>query len=467
MTGLRAGARARSVSYAPLATAPPLPVPATVDQLAQTDVIVIGGGPAGSTVSTLLARRGWRVAMFEKERHPRFHIGESLLPMNMPIVERLGAMDKLRAIGVTKFGADFEAANERGYNTFLFARALGGSPPSAFQVKRQEFDEMLFRHATENGVQAFEGARVTGVEFDADGVDVTVADANGETRWRAKQLVDATGRDTFLSNRFKLKQKHSRHQSAALFAHFTGVELRPGDDAGNISIYQFEHGWIWMIPLREGVVSIGAVCWPEYLKRRNGRNAEFLLETLALVPAAQARMRGATMIDNLNVTGNFSYVSTRMSGPRWLLVGDAFAFVDPVFSSGVYLAMNGAEHAVTALDEALRNPSQEARAKSRFEAIVRRGLTEFSWFIFRFTTPAMRRLFANPRNAFGVEQAVISMLAGDVFADPRVRARLRVFKAIYYATAFRMLGSNLKHYFRRRRQLGERFSGGTTKQDHV
>lgn len=442
-------------------------MPATVAPAAQTDVIVIGGGPAGSTVSTLLARRGWQVAMFEKERHPRFHIGESLLPMNMPIVERLGAMHKLQAIGVIKRGADFEAANERGYNTFEFARALGDSPPHAFQVKRQEFDEMLFRHAAENGVQAFEAARVADVAFDADGVDVTVVDANGERKWRAKQLVDATGRDTFLSNRFKLKQKHSKHQSAALFAHFTGVERRPGDDAGNISIYQFDHGWIWMIPLREGVTSIGAVCWPEYLKRRNGRNAEFLLETIALVPAAQARLRDATMIDNLNVTGNFSYVSSRMSGPRWLLAGDAFAFVDPVFSSGVYLAMNGAEHAAVALDEILRDPASEERAKARFEAVVRRGLREFSWFIFRFTTPAMRRLFANPRNAFGVEQAVISMLAGDVFANPRVRSRLRVFKAIYYATAFRMLSSNLRHWFRRRRQLGERFSGGTTKQDHA
>ena len=289
-------------------------MPATVAPAAQTDVIVIGGGPAGSTVSTLLARRGWQVAMFEKERHPRFHIGESLLPMNMPIVERLGAMHKLQAIGVIKLGADFEAANERGYNTFEFARALGDSPPHAFQVKRQEFDEMLFRHAAENGVQAFEAARVADVAFDADGVDVTVVDANGERKWRAKQLVDATGRDTFLSNRFKLKQKHSKHQSAALFAHFTGVERRPGDDAGNISIYQFEHGWIWMIPLREGVTSIGAVCWPEYLKRRNGRNAEFLLETIALVPAAQARLRDATMIDNLALLCVRHHISVHEGG---------------------------------------------------------------------------------------------------------------------------------------------------------
>jgi flavin-dependent dehydrogenase len=442
-------------------------VSATVHPAAQTDVIVIGGGPAGATVSALLAQRGWRVAMFEKERHPRFHIGESLLPMNMPIIERLGAMDKLRAIGVKKLGADFEAANERGYNTFEFARALGDSPPHAFQVKRQEFDEMLFRHAAERGVQAFEAARVADVAFDADGVDVTVATADGERKWRARQLVDATGRDTFLSARFKLKQKHSKHQSAALFAHFTDVVRRPGEDEGNISVYQFEHGWIWMIPLREGVMSVGAVCWPEYLKRRAGRNAEFLLETIALVPAAQARMRDAKLVDNLNVTGNFSYVSSRMHGPRWMLVGDAFAFVDPVFSSGVYLAMNSAEHAAQALDEMLRDPSVEARAKARFERVVRTGLREFSWFIFRFTTPAMRRMFANPRNAFGIEQAVISMLAGDVFANARVRSRLRIFKAIYFATALRMFGSNLRHYLRRRRQLGEQFSGGTTKQDHA
>jgi flavin-dependent dehydrogenase len=466
MTGLRAGRGARSVSYASVPPAFRL-VPATVAPATQTDVIVIGGGPAGATVSTLLARRGWRVALFEKERHPRFHIGESLLPMNMPIVERLGAMDQLRAIGVKKLGADFEAANERGYNTFVFARALGDSPPHAYQVKREEFDEMLFRHAAAQGVAAFDETRVSDVAFDAGGVDVTVVDASGERRWRARQLVDATGRDTFLAARFKLKRKHAQHQSAALFAHFTGVVRRPGEDEGNISIYQFEHGWIWMIPLRDGVMSVGAVCWPEYLKRRAGRNAEFLLETIALVPAAQARMRDARLVDHLHVTGNFSYVSTRMHGPRWMLVGDAYAFVDPVFSSGVYLAMHGAEHAAHALDAALRDPASETRAKARFEREVRTGLAEFSWFIFRFTTPAMRRVFANPRNAFGVEQAVISMLAGDVFANPRVRARLRVFKAIYYATAMRMLGSNIRHWLRRRRQLGERFTGGTTRQDHA
>ncbi|HET7844541.1 MAG TPA: NAD(P)/FAD-dependent oxidoreductase [Xanthomonadales bacterium] len=442
-------------------------MPATVDPAAQTDVIVIGGGPAGSTVATLLAKRGWRVALFEKERHPRFHIGESLLPMNMPIIERLGLMDELRAIGVKKVGADFEARNERGYGTFEFSRALGDSPPYAFQVRRDEFDEMLFRDSAKHGVQAFECARVSDVAFDGDGVTVTVATPDGERPWRAKQLVDATGRDTFLASRFKLKRKHSKHQSAALFAHFTGVERRKGEHEGNVSIYQFEHGWLWFIPLRNDVMSVGAVCWPEYLKRRQGRTAEFLLETIALVPAAQARMRDAKLVDHLHVTGNFSYVSSRMWGPRWLLAGDAFAFVDPVFSSGVFLAMHGAEKAAATLDEVLRDPATEARAKSRFDAEVRRGLEAFSWFIFRFTTPAMRRLFANPRNAFGVEQAMISMLAGDVFDNPRVRSRLRIFKAIYYATAFRMFGSNLKHYFRRRRQLGERFTGGTTTQDHA
>src|SRR5271167_3344911 len=270
------------------------------------DVAVIGGGPAGSTAAALLARRGYKVIALEKARHPRFHIGESLLPMNLPLFERLGVLDKVRALGVFKAGADFEADNERGYNTFAFARAIGSSPPHAYQVWRQDFDRMLYQHARDCGADAREGHEVTAVEQSGpreSRLDVRTDDARSY-RIQARYVVDASGRDTFLSARKKLRRKNREHQSAAIFGHFRGAIHREGEDAGNISIYRFEHGWMWMIPLPDDVMSVGAVCRPEYLKQRKGRTVEYLLDTLKQNPALWQRMQGATLIGEVRVTGN-------------------------------------------------------------------------------------------------------------------------------------------------------------------
>ncbi len=166
----------------------------------------------------------------------------------------------------------------------------------------------------------------------------------------------------------KLRRKNTEHQSAAIFGHFRGADARAGEDAGNISIYSFEHGWMWMIPLPDGVMSVGAVCRPEYLKQRKGRTLEFLFDTLKLSPALWQRVQHAELIDNeVRVTGNYSYDSSCMGGPGWILVGDAFAFLDPVFSSGVYLAMSGAEQAVEVVDAALREPSREMSLLRKLE----------------------------------------------------------------------------------------------------
>jgi flavin-dependent dehydrogenase len=434
------------------------------------DVAVIGGGPAGSTAAALLARRGHRVIALEKTHHPRFHIGESLLPMNLPLFERLGVLDKVRAIGVFKPGADFEADNERGYNTFAFARALGKSPPHAYQVWRQDFDKMLWEHARECGADAREGHEAVAIEQHgprATGIAVQTDDGRSY-RIQARYLIDASGRDALLSTKRKLKRRNSQHQSAAIFGHFRGAIARAGEDAGNISMYRFAHGWMWMIPLPAGVMSVGAVCWPEYLKQRKGRTVEFLLETLQQNAALWQRVAGAELIGNeVRVTGNYSYDSRRMGGPGWLLVGDAFAFIDPVFSSGVYLAMSGAEQAAATVEAALREPASEPRLLRKLEKRQRACMKRFSFFIYRFNGPVMRQLFREPSNRWRLEQSVISMLAGDLLDTPQVLWRLRLFKLVYLVWYLRHWRQSRAAYHYRLAQARSEFTGGNTPLDRA
>lgn len=437
-------------------------------EVEQCDVVVIGGGPGGSTAAALLARRGHKVIALEKARHPRFHIGESLLPMNLPVFERLGVLDKVRALGVFKPGADFEADNERGYNTYAFARAIGQSPPHAYQVWRQDFDKMLYEHARECGADAREGHEVVKVEQAGPRetrLDVH-ADDGRDYAIQARYVVDASGRDALLSTRKKLRRKNDQHQSAAIFGHFRGAARREGEDAGNISIYSFRHGWMWMIPLPDGVMSVGAVCRPDYLKQRKGRTVEFLLDTLKLSPALWQRVQHAGLIDGeVRVTGNYSYDSSRMGGPGWILVGDAFAFLDPVFSSGVYLAMSGAEQAADVVDRALREPTREMALLRRLEKRQRAGMARFSFFIYRFNGPVMQQMFRQPRNTWQLEQGVISMLAGDLFDTPKVLWRLKLFKLVYAICALRDWRRWRAEHKYRLAQAKAQFSGGNTPPD--
>lgn len=407
--------------------------------VAKTDVLVIGGGPAGTTAATLMAMRGWSVTLLEKGHHPRFHIGESLLPMNLPILERIGVLERVRAIGVVKNGADFTMANSgEAHQTYHFSSALGDSPPHAFEVRRSDFDALLFENCLENGVDVREGVKATRVEHQPGRTTrVSAESESGETlSWSARFVFDASGRDTLMAGRGRAKKRNPRHASAAVFGHFRGVTRRPGDDAGNISIYWFEHGWIWMIPLQDDIMSIGAVCYPQYLKTRQGTLDEFLLSTLNGISEIRARMTNASAANAAQATGNYSYSTERPVGRGIMLIGDAFTFIDPVFSSGVYLAMSSAEKAVPVAESWLNNrPIAHQFHGMAYQRQVKRGLSTFSWFIYRFTSPVMSDLLRNPNDRFQVVQAVTSMLAGDVYKKGPVRRRLWLFKAIYFLSS--------------------------------
>lgn len=438
------------------------------------DVLIAGGGPGGSSVATRLAEMGWRVLVLEKEQFPRFHIGESMLPMIVPLLKQLGVAEKIDAISIKKPGADFNCPRSTpSQHKFWFDNAMDKSQPYAYEVTRSEFDKVLLDNAAEKGANVRQGVRVQDVDFAADGsCQASIRTESGDNESvTAAYFIDATGRDTLLAKKHELKRKNPRHASAAIYGHFRNVVRREGYEEGNISVYWFDHGWIWMIPLKDGTMSVGAVCRPDYLKQRSSSPEEFLWETIGLSPGATERMRDAELINEVRATGNYSYKCTRMHGhgsnQHWLMVGDAYAFIDPIFSSGVLMAVTNGLQAADIVDAQLKGETAKVnQLLKRYEKRVARGIRVFSWFIERFNAPGLRRLFLEPGNPMRIEEAVTSVLAGDVYDDDKgIGWRLFLFKCLFYIFNLTELPNTLQEWKLRRGSKQIKFTGGTTPQD--
>jgi len=388
------------------------------------DVIVIGGGPAGSTTATLLAKQGFDVLLLERERFPRFQIGESLLPFNNDVFARLGILDQLeQGDFVPKYGAEFVTGDgSRGY-TFRFDQNLEAPHNRAFQVTRAKFDELLMKTANEAGVAVRQETAVVGVDLSS----TTVTTASGETI-QARFIVDASGHAAFLGSKLGGREQIERLKSVATFAHYRNVPRPPGREGGNIVVVVLRDAWFWMIPITQEIMSVGLVATRDHVKSCGLRPEELLERTIRETPYTAERMKDAERVCEVRTRKDFSYAMERIVGENFACVGDAAGFLDPIFSTGVYMAMKSAVIVADGIGSLLKNG--DMRPLLAYQRSFRKAIGRYLRFVAHFYTRPFLELFLSPHPRFGLIKAIVRVLAGDVWGTPGGRFKLGIFFAL-------------------------------------
>jgi len=394
----------------------------SLPQSSSADVIIIGGGPAGSTASTLIAQHGHHVLLFERERFPRFHIGESLIPQTYWVLERLGMLPKMKGSHfVHKYSVQF--VNERGKlsEPFYFLDHNPHECSQTWQVYRQEFDQLLLDNAREHGVEVQEGVRVLEVLFEGNrAVGVRIADESGvEREVRARVVVDASGQSTMIQSRLGLREWDPVLKKAALWTYWEGAQRDTGRDEGATLVCATtgKKGWFWYIPLHNNIVSVGVVAAYDdlFLNRAERDHEEIYFAEVARCPGVKDRIAPGKRVAPFRAAKEYSYRARRAAGDGWVLAGDAFGFLDPLYSSGVLLALTSGSMAADAVAEGLAQGDTSAAQLGKWEATFTRGMER------------MRRLVCAYYDGFSFGRFVrrypqhkgdlTDLLIGDLFKD--------------------------------------------------
>ena len=394
------------------------------------DVAVIGAGPAGSSAATILARRGHRVLALDREQFPRYHIGESQLPCLNDVLDTLGVAPAIAAGGfVPKWGANFTTADGSVEQYADFSRAAEVVQPQTYQVHRERFDRILLDHAIASGATVKQGCQADDVVFAPDDVTLTYSEAGQSTTVRVGGIIDASGRFGFLSRRFGTRVHDPLLQNIAVHRQYTGVPRADGRRAGDIRmVTRPDRGWFWFIPISDTVMSVGAVI-PKtiYNSRSRGTPEESLDDFIRETPAAAALLANAESISSGRFEADYSYLHSQHAGDRFLLAGDAGAFLDPIFSTGVLLAMQTGIEAAEEMSDGLRAGDLQRARFAAYETRLVNRYRYFRRFAAGFYDPAFRDLFFSPSDRFGIYEAVLSVIAGNWRPSLAMRLRLACF----------------------------------------
>ncbi|HEX4085348.1 MAG TPA: NAD(P)/FAD-dependent oxidoreductase [Chthoniobacteraceae bacterium] len=393
------------------------------------DVAIIGGGPAGSTAATLLARHGRKVVVLEREKFPRFHIGESLLPYSMTTFERLGVQDKLKTICMDKIGGEVSSACGTRKVRFYFRTGFRLEQTRSYQVKRSDFDKLLLDHAAEAGAEVREETPVEKADFAPGCATVHLKKGGALT---ARYVLDCSGRNAIIGNQFKLRKSYETLQKFSVFAHFENVPLRDQEELNLTRLIRGGDYWFWMIAVHEDRVSVGVVTDTAKFRKLGKSPEEALEHFIQASPEMRERMAGARRVSEVYAISDYSYHNISLTGDRWMLAGDAAGFIDPIFSTGVFLAILSGEQCADIIHTILDNPGKKAALFRNYERGVLKLMNKYIRFIHAWYRPEFIEIFTNPVERLNLVGAVNAALAGNMSNSFAMWWRMELFYFILF-----------------------------------